>query len=119
MEILLNNPWIIILILIWTLPWKGAALWKAARNGQIGWFLTLIVFNTLAVLDIIYIFFFSNPAIKESNSNQDEVRQARMQRYREQQAKKRALEKQVEQQHDLSVRQSESLVATKRRPNVI
>lgn len=54
---ILTNPWVIILFLAWTLPWKGAALWKAARSGSIHWFIILLLINTLSVLDIIYIFF--------------------------------------------------------------
>ena len=42
----------------WTLPWKGVALWKSARNGQIAWFIALLVINTLAILEIIYLVFF-------------------------------------------------------------
>ena len=48
----------ILLIVAWTLPWKGVALWKSARNGQLGWFIVLLLVNTLAILEILYIFFF-------------------------------------------------------------
>ena len=44
---------ILILILLWTLPWKGYALWLAAREGHRWWFIILLVTNTLAILDII------------------------------------------------------------------
>ena len=57
-NLLLSTP-ILILILAWTLPWKGIALWKAARNSHKGWFIALLVVNTLAILEIIYIFYFS------------------------------------------------------------
>lgn len=63
MENLLNSP-IIYLILAWTLLWKGLALWKAARNSQRNWFIALLILNTLAILEIIYIFYFSK---KQSN----------------------------------------------------
>ena len=58
-EFLLENQWIIWLILLWTLPWKGIALWKASRNNSKGWFIALLVINTLAILEILYIFVFS------------------------------------------------------------
>ncbi len=58
MENLLLNPWILFLIITWTLPWKGVALWKAAKNSQINWFVALLILNTLAILEIIYIFYF-------------------------------------------------------------
>lgn len=59
-----------------------------------GWFFTLILFNTLAILDILYIFFFSGPSEKEKHEQQDEVRQAKM-RFREQQARKQEMEGQI------------------------
>lgn len=44
---------------LWTLPWKGVALWKAARKSDKWWFIALLVINTLAILEILYIFIFS------------------------------------------------------------
>ncbi len=52
--------WLIILIGgLWTLPWKGVALWKAARLGEKWWFIALLIVNTLGLLEILYIFVFS------------------------------------------------------------
>ncbi len=53
------DPKILILIILWVLPWKGVALWKAAKNGHKKWFIALLILNTLAVLEISYIFFFA------------------------------------------------------------
>jgi len=53
-----NNQWVIILITLWVLPWKGVALWKAAKNGNKKWFIALLILNTLAILEILYIFVF-------------------------------------------------------------
>ncbi|MDD3486790.1 MAG: DUF5652 family protein [Candidatus Moranbacteria bacterium] len=53
------NPWVLALIALWTIPWKGVALWKAARNEHTGWFVAILILNTLGILEIIYIFFFS------------------------------------------------------------
>jgi hypothetical protein len=50
---------LIALIVLWTIPWKGAALWRAAKNGQKVWFIVFLFINTLAILEIIYIFFLS------------------------------------------------------------
>ena len=60
LDSLLNSNWLY-LILIWVLAWKGVALWKAARNGHKKWFVVLLVVNTLALLEIVYIFYFSKP----------------------------------------------------------
>lgn len=46
----------ILLLTLWTLPWKGWALWLAARRGEKWWFIAILVLNTIAVLEIIYIF---------------------------------------------------------------
>lgn len=49
--------WVIWIMILWTLPWKGYALWKAAKNGQKEWFVVLLVVNTLAILEILYLKF--------------------------------------------------------------
>ncbi|MBU4299425.1 hypothetical protein KJ636_05285 [Patescibacteria group bacterium] len=58
-QFLQQNSWILLLLVLWTIPWKGWALWKAARINDKGWFIALLVINTLAMLDILYIFIFS------------------------------------------------------------
>ena len=50
---------LIVLSIAWTLPWKGVALWKSARNKHLVWFIVLLIVNTLGILEIIYIFGFS------------------------------------------------------------
>lgn len=54
-----DNFWLLVLATLWTIPWKGYALWKAAGYRQKGWFIALLVINTLAILEITYIFYFS------------------------------------------------------------
>jgi hypothetical protein len=51
-----QNVWILLILVLWVLPWKGVALWKSARLGQTKWFIALLVINTLGILEIIYIF---------------------------------------------------------------
>jgi len=48
-----------LLSLLWSLPWKGIALWRASKNNSKIWFIALLVLNTIGILDIAYIFFFS------------------------------------------------------------
>ena len=43
--------------ILWQLPWKGYALWKAARRKEVGWFILIFLVNTLAILEIFYIFY--------------------------------------------------------------
>ncbi len=44
------------LVVVWSIFWKGLALWHAARRGQLWWFLVLLVLNTAGILEIVYIF---------------------------------------------------------------
>jgi methionyl-tRNA synthetase len=55
----LVKPWMIVVFLVWTLIWKGWALWRAARNSHKGWFIVLLILNTVGILEIIYIYGFS------------------------------------------------------------
>jgi membrane protein DedA with SNARE-associated domain len=61
----LENPIIIWLLILWILPWKGVALWKAAKNNDLKWFIAILILNTLAVLEIVYIFFFNKKKPEE------------------------------------------------------
>jgi hypothetical protein len=40
---------------VWTLAWKGASLWHAAKDNSKPWFVALLLSNTLGVLDAFYI----------------------------------------------------------------
>ena len=65
----INNPIFILAILIivmWSLVWKGLALWKAARKNSAVWFVILLVVNTLGILEILYLFLFSETGKKDS-----------------------------------------------------
>lgn len=58
----MENKMLIILLAIalWSIPWKGFALWKSARRGESIWFIILLLINTAGILEILYLFFFSN-----------------------------------------------------------
>lgn len=61
---ILSDPRYLVLFLaltVWIIAWKGVALWKAARNNQRNWFVAILVINSLGILEIIYIFYFSKP----------------------------------------------------------
>lgn len=54
----LNQNWtLFVLMALWSLPWKGVALWQAAKRRQVWWFIIILVTNTVAILEIIYLFF--------------------------------------------------------------
>lgn len=58
-QFLIQNQWLIWVIILWSLPWKAVALWKSARNQDVLWFVIILLFNTLGILEIIYIFLIS------------------------------------------------------------
>lgn len=57
LQIIVDSKWFIPL-LIWTIIWKGIALWKCGRNNQLHWFIAILIINTVGILEMIYIFFF-------------------------------------------------------------
>lgn len=52
---------VLLLLVVWEGIWKGIALWRAGRDGSIGWFVVMFIINTVGILEIIYIFAVSNP----------------------------------------------------------
>lgn len=56
---ILENPWFLAAAILWIVPWKAVALWRAARIGSKGWFIALLVVNTFGLLEATYIFYFS------------------------------------------------------------
>lgn len=64
-----TNQWWVALLVLWTLPWKGVALWKAARLSQRNWFIALLILNTVGILEILYIFVFSKKRREAENRN--------------------------------------------------
>ena len=57
---------IIAIAVVWSLVWKGIALWQAGKNIHLGWFVTLYLVNTLGVLEIIYLIAFNRVALRPS-----------------------------------------------------
>lgn len=47
------------LIGLWSIIWKGIALWRAAQQEQKIWFLFILILNTMGILEIIYLFKFA------------------------------------------------------------
>ncbi len=57
----LITPWFlsgVVVIVLWDGIWKIIAMWKAARNNHLAWFICLAIFNTVGLLPIIYLLMF-------------------------------------------------------------
>jgi len=64
---------LITLATIWSLVWKGFALWKSAQRKQLLWFVVLLVVNSFGILEILYIFVFS----RLSKPEQEKLRKSK------------------------------------------
>ena len=54
-----NFPTVLVVVLIvWSLFWKGLSMWKAAKNNQSWWYVALLIVSTGGILEIIYLAFF-------------------------------------------------------------
>jgi len=62
---MLDLWWVSLIILAWSLPWKGVAMWKAAKNNHTVWFIVFLIVNLLAIPEILYIFIFSKRIIRD------------------------------------------------------
>ncbi len=63
-----SQPWAMVrpgmaillgLLVVWSIVWKGLALWRAARRGQSVWFVVFMLVNTFGILEILYLYVFS------------------------------------------------------------
>ncbi len=45
------------LLVLWSVVWKGLALWHSSQRKEPWWFVALLVINTIGILEIIYLFF--------------------------------------------------------------
>jgi len=48
---------IIMVAVVWTVFWKALSLWHAAKKGRKGWFILLLLINSLGALDAFYLFY--------------------------------------------------------------
>ena len=55
---------LLVVVILWTLIWKGMALWKAAKEGNKVWFVVLLLVNTIGILEILYLYVFSKKSPK-------------------------------------------------------
>jgi hypothetical protein len=49
----------LIIVLVWSIYWKGRALWTSARGTHMVWFIVFLLVNTVGILEILYIYVFN------------------------------------------------------------
>lgn len=54
---MIPQTWIplLIVLVIWELIWKGMALWKSAQRKEKGWFVAVLLINSVGILPLIYL----------------------------------------------------------------
>ncbi len=55
MEQLLQNQPLLLVLILWSLIWKGLALWRAAKLNHKVWYVVLLFLNTAGMAEIIYL----------------------------------------------------------------
>lgn len=46
---------LLLVISIWSLIWKGIALWYSAQRKQKKWYIAILIINSLGILPILYL----------------------------------------------------------------
>ncbi|MEK7594321.1 MAG: DUF5652 family protein [Patescibacteria group bacterium] len=47
--------WLITLIVVWDFVWKALGLWRASQRNEKGWFVAILVINSVGIFPIIYL----------------------------------------------------------------
>ncbi|MCX8126813.1 MAG: DUF5652 family protein [Dehalococcoidia bacterium] len=55
-----------VLLSLWSIVWKGIALWRAGRNSQLVWYIVMFTVNTAGILEIVYLFTSSRKSSSEA-----------------------------------------------------
>jgi len=50
---------LIYVLFVWSIFWKGLALWRASQLKQRNWFVVMLILNTIGILEIVYLFRFA------------------------------------------------------------
>ncbi len=56
---------VLIAFIIFDVIIRGVALWRTARSEQKGWFIALLILNSLGILPVIYLLFFQKKSRKK------------------------------------------------------
>ncbi|MFH1290831.1 MAG: DUF5652 family protein [Nanoarchaeota archaeon] len=70
-------PWWVVLISIWDLVWRAFAIWKSTNRNQPIWSVAFLLFQTVGILPILYIFLFSEMKPKPKQTIKKPVKKKR------------------------------------------
>jgi len=55
---ILQNQILIVILSVWSMIWKGLALWRAVKNDQKYWYAGLLIINLIGIPEIVYLVWF-------------------------------------------------------------
>lgn len=61
------------ILILWSITWKGLALWKSSHEESKVWFIVFLVVNTLGILEILYLYVFNKKSVKFFNKGNKSV----------------------------------------------
>jgi methionyl-tRNA synthetase len=67
---------LLLAVLVWSIVWKGLALWKSSRTDSKVWFVVFLIVNTLGILEILYLYVFSGKNTMSTSPSTEEKKQA-------------------------------------------
>jgi methionyl-tRNA synthetase len=70
------SVWLLVVVFVWSFVWKLLALWKSARKNHLVWFIAMGILNTMGILEILYIYVFSDMT-KSKRNVQSKPKQAK------------------------------------------
>jgi len=59
---------VLVAVIVWSIFWKGLALWKAARGKQKYWFIVILLLNSLGLLEIVFLAFYQKKTKDKSRN---------------------------------------------------
>jgi len=65
MEAAMGGWWtMLVLLVLADVILRGMGMWRAARKGQQGWFVAMLVMNSVGILPVVYMLFFEKKGKK-------------------------------------------------------
>ena len=55
----------LLIFVLWSIVWKGLALWHSAKRGEAVWFIILLIVNTGGLLELVYLFLIKKIKLSE------------------------------------------------------
>lgn len=74
-KLLFQNYLFLYVLWIWSLVWKGLALWKASQRKEKIWFIVFLILNTLGLLEVLYLFVFSKEESQKKRISEKEKKE--------------------------------------------